>query len=95
MSDKKHKRKCDGEFAMSPKAHLEGCGCPECAAGENSNGAEAGIQDIISSLRKLAEAEKLLVWDPVSKKLLSGADIEHICANGPSVQIGLSRSWMD
>ena len=94
MRNKKHKNKCDGEFAMSPKLHLGGVGCPECAVEKNSAGADADIQEVINCLRKLAEAERLLVFDPVSKTCLSGADIQNICANGNSVQIGLSSSWM-
>jgi len=95
MSNKKNKSKCDGAFAMSPKAHLGGCGYPECASEENSTGAEAGIQDVINCLRTLADSERLLVWDPLSKKCLSGMDIESICANGSSVQISLSRTWAE
>jgi len=95
MSENKIKKKCSGQFAMSPKVHLGGCGCPECAADENSTGTEAGIQDVINCLRTLAEAERLLVWDPLSKKCLSGADIENVCANGNSIQISLSRAWVE
>ena len=91
MSDNKMKSKCDGEFAMSPKAHLGGCGCPECAAEENSVGAEMKLRSVITELKKLAEDGRLLVWDPVSKKCLSGQDIESICANGNGVQISLSK----
>ena len=43
-------------------------------------------------LKKLAEDDRLLVWDPALKKCLSGQDIESICANGNGVQISLSRT---
>jgi len=80
---------------MSPEVHLSGCFCPTCAAEMNSTGAEMGLDSVITNLRELAEDDRLIIWDPVSKKCLSGRDIEHICVNGNSVQIGLSRSWMD
>lgn len=93
MNNKKHKSKCDGEFAMSPKLHLGGVGCPECAVEMNSTGTDESIQVAINCLRKLAEDDRLIIWDPVSKKCLSEANIENICANGASIQISLSRSW--
>jgi len=80
------------EFAMSVNAHTQGGGCPTCAAEKNSAGSDDGIQIVINYLRKLAEAERLLVWDPASKNCLSGQDIENICANGNGVQISLSRT---
>lgn len=93
MSDKKHKCEWQVVFPMKPK--VRGCGCPECAAEENSTGTEAGIQDIINCLRKLAKEGRLLVWDPLSKKCLSGMDIENVCTNGNSVQISLSKAWAE
>lgn len=95
MSNEKHKSKCNGEFAMSPKLHLGGVGCPECAVEMNSTGAKMGLDSVITNLRELAKDDRLIIWDPTSKKCLSGRDIEHICVNGNSVQIGLSRNWMD
>lgn len=99
MSENKIKSKrnasCDGQFAMAVNARVQGCGCPECAAEENSCGTEAEVHSVINCLRKLAKEERLMVWDPLSKKCLSGMDIENVCTNGNSVQISLSKAWAE
>jgi len=90
IKEKKHSNV--RQFAMAVNANAKGCGCPECAAEKNATCAESEIQDAIKCLKKLVTEDRLMVWDPASRKCLSGSDIEHICVNGDCVQIGLSET---
>lgn len=80
------------ENETSLKTCGRGCGCPECAAAENCTGADAGMVDVINRLRMLAEEDRVMVWDPASRRCLAGPDIVNICVNGDSVQISLSKT---
>jgi len=92
MKKTKHKNE---EFIMSANALGRGCGCPECAAAANSAGSESETQELINRLRKLAQEERLMVWDPASRTCLTTTDIENICINGDSVQISLSKQALE
>lgn len=85
--------RCD--FIARVGAHEQGCGCPTCAARQNSTGDDADIQEIIGKLRELAAQDRLIVWDPVSRQCVTAPDIDRICANGSFVQIGLRPDWPD
>ena len=72
----------------TPVAH---CVC--CAAKGAVPVSRKNVNTIVNKLSRLNDDHLLLVWDPVSRRLLSGAAIEHVCANGDAIQIGLSLDW--
>jgi hypothetical protein len=89
-------KKCEGgNFAMSMKTHLQGCGCPECAKEENISSKDEFLQSALNCLKILLQEERIIVFDPKSRKCLSGPDLEHVCINGNSIQIGLSDNWQN
>jgi hypothetical protein len=80
----------DGEL-IDP-GHL---GCPECAITQESEGKKVGLQKTISGLERLNDEGRIVVFDPVSGKTLSGSAITSIVANGPALQLGLHPSWWE
>ena len=87
------KEKCSGGFSMSPSVHLRGCGCPECAIQENVTSKDEYIQSVVNCLKILIKEERIIVFDPKSRRCLSGDNIINVCVNGDSVQITLSPNW--
>ncbi len=81
-------------FFVTPYAHITLLvGCPDCSAKENSLGRKHGLHRVIKELRMLAAEDRVMVWEPKSKRCLSGPDITSICANGKCIQISLADDW--
>ena len=93
MSIKKCGTNEEGDFAMAPDAVLKGCACPKCAAEKNIHSDDEFLQSALSCLQILLEEGRIMVFDPATRMCLSDGDIDHVCTNGNSIQIGLSETW--
>ena len=54
---------------------------------------DAHINSVVEALRELHHEGRLILWDPDSRKLISGPLISKIGVNGDSVQISMSEDW--
>lgn len=89
---------CDwavGELGEGSKEHCHTPTAipPNFARAERCPGHEQELAGLIFELREIHDDGRLVIWDPVSKQLLSADEIFSVAANGDDIQISLADDW--
>ena len=68
--------------------------CGVCAGQPQHSEPDGQLMRLCEQLQWLNTCHNLAIWEPVSRRLLTGQAIHHVATNGACIQVGLSPIWM-